>query len=97
MEGAARAGPRLKGRAGGSGAARTVIAIDSLSKPPATERIRWAGRIAISPAAATPALALPDTSAASAPVKRAATAPKPAGMRTHTSLSEVGMMRCSTS
>ena len=76
---------------------RTVIAIDSLSKPPATERIRWAGRIAISPAAATPALALPDTSAASAPVKRAATAPKPAGMRTHTSLSEVGIIRCSTS
>ena len=97
MEGAAWAGPRSKGRAGGSGDGRAVIAIDSLSKPPATERIRWAGRIAISPAAATPALALPDTSAASAPVKRAATAPKPAGMRTHTSLSEVGITRCSTS
>ena len=65
------------------------MAIDSLSKPPATERIRWAGSMAMKKVAAVAASAEPVHSHESRPVKMVATAPKPAGMKTHTSCSEM--------
>ena len=64
------------------------MAIDSLSKPPATERIRCAGRIDMKKVVAAAAVAEPDASQHRRPVKAVATAPKPAGMKTHTSLSD---------
>jgi hypothetical protein len=63
-----------------------VIAIDSLSYPPATERIMCAGTMLMMTAAAAPAEREPEHSAASSPRNHVADTPNHAGTRQHTSL-----------
>mmetsp|Transcript_547 Transcript_547/g.1617 ORF Transcript_547/g.1617 Transcript_547/m.1617 type:complete len:216 (-) Transcript_547:541-1188(-) len=66
-----------------------VTAMDSLSYPPATERIMCAGIMAMINAAKTPAVAEPAHSAVSAPRAAVAVTPNHAGTKTQTSLSDM--------
>ena len=66
-----------------------VSAIDSLSYPPPTERIRCAGTIDMIPAATTPEAYEPEHSLVSRPRKHVADTPNHAGTKQHTSLSDM--------
>ena len=68
-----------------------VIAIDSLSYPPPTERIMCAGTIAMMIDAAAPAEREPEHSAASRPRNQVAETPNQAGIRQHTSFRLIGL------
>ena len=66
-----------------------VSAIDSLSYPPPTERIRCAGTIDMIPAATAPDAYEFEHSAVSSPRKHVAETPNHAGTKTHTSFSDM--------
>ena len=66
-----------------------VTANDSLSYPPATERMVCAGTMDITNAATTAAVPLPLHSLVNNAVKNVATAPNHAGKNTHTSFRDI--------
>mmetsp|Transcript_38706 Transcript_38706/g.84811 ORF Transcript_38706/g.84811 Transcript_38706/m.84811 type:complete len:113 (+) Transcript_38706:1883-2221(+) len=69
---------------------KVATATHSLSKPPAMERMRCAGIMAMMQAAAKPAPVLPDASAVRSARKTVASAPNHAGIVQHTSLRVMG-------
>ena len=66
-----------------------VIAIDSLSYPPPTERMRCAGTTAMMAAESPPTAFEPVHSLARRPRKTVAETPNHAGTNTHTSFSDI--------